>query len=71
MAGVPLAPRCIRYEYVCGVGVVRGSVPVFLVYLFVVCFLVSHALADGCLAGRRGKIVLLHVRWLLSIFVLF
>jgi hypothetical protein len=61
VAGVPLAIHCLRYEYVCGAGAVRGFVPVFLVCLFVVDFLVSHALADGCLTGRRGRHVLLLV----------
>ena len=70
MAGVPLAPRRLRYEYVCGAGVVLGSISVFLVYLFVVGFLVSHALADGCLTGMKGRHVLLPVCWPLLAFVL-
>ena len=45
---------CLRYECVSGAGVVQGSVLVFLMYLCVVGFLVSRALADGCLLGRRG-----------------
>ncbi len=56
MAGVPLAPRCLRYEYVCGAGVVRGYVPAVLVLLFVVDFCVSHARADGCLTGGEREI---------------
>ena len=49
-----LAPRCLRYEYVCGDGVVRGYVLVILVLLCVAYLLIPHVRADGCLIGGGG-----------------
>ena len=48
--------RCRRYGYVCGAGVVLGSVGVVQALLFIVYFLVPHARADGCLPGGGREI---------------